>query len=73
MQALSGGGELPAPERAALQSFVRAFDDERVAPAGWMDAKRGCIKPDTHFIFSTTNAGHLAVEGEGAVKGLCGR
>jgi hypothetical protein len=38
-----------------------------------MDAKRGCIKPDTHFIFSTTNAGHLAVEGEGAVKGLCGR
>lgn len=30
MQALSGGGELPAQERVALQDFVHAFD------GGWL-------------------------------------
>ncbi|KAL4452610.1 hypothetical protein ABPG75_008272 [Micractinium tetrahymenae] len=62
MKQLSGQPELPAEDKAALKNFISLFDDERVAPAGWVDPKKGLVKAGTHFIFSTTPEGKLAVE-----------
>lgn len=62
MKQLSGQPELQQEDKAALQNFISLFDDERVARAGWVDAKKGLVKEGTHFLFSTTPEGKLAVE-----------
>lgn len=62
MKELSGREELKSREKAALTDFISLFEDTRVAPAGWMDAKKGQVKKDTHFLFSTTEEGELVVQ-----------
>ncbi|KAL4438996.1 hypothetical protein ABPG77_006933 [Micractinium sp. CCAP 211/92] len=62
MKQLTGKPELPPADKAALTNFISLFDDDRVSQAGWVDAKKGMVKKGTHFLFSTTPEGKLAVE-----------